>query len=67
MMRRSSAFFFVVIALAVIRIAARSYLDQVINVQQTAGLFYVLAFGMILRWRMSMLMEYRRLTSVATN
>jgi membrane protein CcdC involved in cytochrome C biogenesis len=62
MMRRSSAFFFVVVALALIRIAARSYLDHVVSVPQTAGLFFVLAFGMILRWRMNMLVEYRRLT-----
>jgi membrane protein CcdC involved in cytochrome C biogenesis len=27
------------------------------------ALFFVLAFGMILRWRANMLMEYRRLTS----
>jgi membrane protein CcdC involved in cytochrome C biogenesis len=67
MMRRSSAFFFVVIVLAVIRIAARDYLDHVISVEQTAGLFFVLAFGMILRWRMSMLAEYRRLTGAAAN
>jgi membrane protein CcdC involved in cytochrome C biogenesis len=26
-------------------------------------LFFVLAFGMILRWRMSMLFEYRALTA----
>jgi len=63
MMKRSGAFFAVVIALAAIRIAARSYLDQVISVEQTAGLFFVLAFGMILRWRMSMLFEYRALTA----
>ena len=62
MMRRSSAFFFVVIVLAVIRIAAHTYLDRIISVQQTAALFFVLAFGMILRWRMSMLVQYRRLT-----
>src|SRR5271155_3302056 len=36
--------------------------DTVMSVQQTAGLFFVLAFGMILRWRLSMLFEYRRLT-----
>jgi membrane protein CcdC involved in cytochrome C biogenesis len=63
MMRRSSAFFLVVIALAVIRFAAKSYLDRFITLEQTAGLFYILAFGMILRWRLSMLIEYRRLTS----
>jgi membrane protein CcdC involved in cytochrome C biogenesis len=45
-----------------VRILARGYLDQVISVEQTAALFFVLAFGMILRWRMSMFFEYRRLT-----
>jgi membrane protein CcdC involved in cytochrome C biogenesis len=63
MMRRSGAFFAVVIVLAAIRFAAHSYLDQIISVEQTAGLFFVLAFGMILRWRMSMLFEYRALAS----
>jgi len=47
--------------LAIIRIAAHTYLDTVISIQQSAGLFFVLAFGMIVRWRMSMLVEYRRL------
>ena len=64
MMKRSGAFFAVVIVLAAIRFAARSYLDQVISVEQTAGLFYVLAFGMILRWRMKMLLQYRALVTV---
>jgi membrane protein CcdC involved in cytochrome C biogenesis len=63
MMKRSGAFFAVVVVLAIIRYAARGYLDSVMSVDQTAGLFFVLAFGMILRWRMSMLMEYRALTA----
>lgn len=62
MMHRSASFFAVIVALGVIRIAAHSYLDTYISVQQTAGLFFVLAFGMILRWRLSMLVQYRRLT-----
>jgi membrane protein CcdC involved in cytochrome C biogenesis len=63
MMHRSSAFFVVVVVLAVVRYAARGYLDSLISLEQTAGLFFVLAFGMILRWRMSMYLEYRRLTA----
>ena len=62
MMQRSHAFFFVVIALAVVRILARSYIDRFVNVEQTGALFFVLAFGMILRWRMRMFFEYRHLT-----
>lgn len=63
MMKRSGAFFTVVVVLAIIRYAARGYLDTVMSVDQTAGLFFVLAFGMILRWRMSMLREFRALTA----
>ena len=62
MMQRSNAFFVVVIALAVIRILARSYIDRFLNLDQTAALFFVLAFGMILRWRMRMFFEYRHIT-----
>jgi len=62
MMRRSKAFFGVMAVLALIRIAAKNYVNKVISLEQTAGLFFVLAFGMIVSWRISMLLEYRRLT-----
>lgn len=65
MMRRSGAFFAVVIVLAAVRLAARDYFDQILSVEQTAGLFFVLAFGMILRWRVKMLLEYRALRATA--
>jgi len=61
MMQRSNVFFGVLILLAIIRIGARGYLDNVLTVQQTAGLFFLLAFGMIVRWRTQMYMEYRAL------
>jgi membrane protein CcdC involved in cytochrome C biogenesis len=63
MMRRSGAFFAVVIVLAAVRYLARGYFDTVLTIEQTGGLFFVLAFGMILRWRMSMFFEYRALTA----
>jgi membrane protein CcdC involved in cytochrome C biogenesis len=52
-----------VIVLAAIRFLARGYLDRVLSIEQTGGLFFILAFGMILRWRMSMFFEYRTLTA----
>lgn len=61
MAQRSRAFFAVIILLAGIRVAARSYLDTVLSVQQTAALFFILAFGMILRWRAQMYFQYRAL------
>jgi membrane protein CcdC involved in cytochrome C biogenesis len=63
MMQRSNMFLAVILVLAAVRIAARGYLDTVLTVQQTAGLFFILAFGMILRWRAQMLIEYRSLST----
>jgi membrane protein CcdC involved in cytochrome C biogenesis len=61
-MQRSNAFFAVILALAAIRLMARGYLDTVLSLQQTGSVFYLLAFGMIARWRVRMLIEYRKLT-----
>ncbi len=61
MMHRSPVFFGVIAGLAILRIVAHSYLDTIISIQQSAALFFVLAFGMIVRWRVSMFLEYRRL------
>jgi membrane protein CcdC involved in cytochrome C biogenesis len=65
MAQRSHAFFAVIILLAGIRVAARGYLDTLLTVQQTAGLFFILAFGMILRWRTWMFLQYRELINQA--
>ena len=61
MMQRSGAFFAVILVLAAARILARSYFDTFLSMQQTGALFFILAFGMILRWRAQMLVEYRKL------
>jgi membrane protein CcdC involved in cytochrome C biogenesis len=62
-MKRSSAFLAVILVLAAIRIFARGYFDTVLTTQQTAGIFFILAFGMIVIWRAKMLMDFRRLTA----
>jgi membrane protein CcdC involved in cytochrome C biogenesis len=61
MMRRSRTFIAVILGLAALRLALRGYVGEVLSVEQTAGLLFVLAFGMIVRWRAWMLLEYRRL------
>ena len=63
MMQRSKAFLAIIIVLAGIRVAARGYFDTLMSVRQTAALFFILAFGMILRWRAQMLLEYRALVA----
>jgi membrane protein CcdC involved in cytochrome C biogenesis len=63
MMKRSSAFFAVIIVLAVVRYLARGFFDRFLTLEQTGALFYLLAFGMILRWRLKLLLAWRTLTS----
>jgi membrane protein CcdC involved in cytochrome C biogenesis len=65
MMHRSKAFFIVIVVLALIRLLAKNYVGRYITLEQTAGLFFVLAFGMIVRWRGQMYHQYRRLTAAS--
>ncbi len=62
-MQRSRAFLWILLALLVLRTALRAYVERVVTPLQTGALFFVLAFGMILRWRVGMLLEYRRLVA----
>lgn len=61
MMHRSKFFFFVVLVLAAVRYFARGYIGRFVTVEQTAGLFFILAFGMIVVWRGAMYFEYKAL------
>jgi membrane protein CcdC involved in cytochrome C biogenesis len=63
MLQRSKAFLAILLALVAVRLALRGYVEDVLSPQQTAGVFFVLAFGMILRWRVAMWREFRRLAN----
>lgn len=63
MMKRSGAFFAVVIVLFAIRYMARGYFDRLLTMEQTGAVFYLLAFGMIVRWRTHLYLAYRALTA----
>lgn len=60
-MKRSSAFLWVIVGLFAIRFVAREWIEQRVTTAQTGAVFFVLAFGMILRWRVGLLREYLRL------
>ena len=62
-MRRSPALFIVLAVLLAIRLALRAWIGQHVSPMQTGALFFVLAFGMILRWRVTMLGQFRALTA----
>jgi membrane protein CcdC involved in cytochrome C biogenesis len=63
MMERSNAFFLVIIVLAIVRTAAHSYFDHYLSITQTGAIFFVLAFGMIVHWRLRMYRQYLDITS----
>lgn len=60
-MQRSRAFLAILLCLVAVRLGLREYLGAVVTPAQTAALLFTLSFGMIVRWRASMLLEYRRL------
>lgn len=61
-LRRSRAFLWVLLALVVIRLALREQVGHYVSPLQTAALFYLLAFGMIVHWRVDMLRRFRALS-----
>jgi membrane protein CcdC involved in cytochrome C biogenesis len=60
-LKRSKAFVVILFALLAIRILLHDYVEQYLTVTQTAGVFFVLAFGMILVWRIAMVKQYLRI------
>lgn len=62
-MRRSRAFFGILLGLVALRLLLRDYVGHLLPARQTAGVFFILAFGMIVRWRTWMWIEYRRLAA----
>jgi membrane protein CcdC involved in cytochrome C biogenesis len=66
MLQRSPAFLWILLGLVIVRVAARSYVENYVSPIQTGSLFFILAFGMIVRWRTQMYFEYRRLIASDT-
>ncbi|MEZ4455127.1 MAG: cytochrome c biogenesis protein CcdC [Gemmatimonadales bacterium] len=60
-MKRSRAFLAILLGLLAIRLLLHDYIGHLISPLQTASLFYLLAFGMIVRWRAGMYFQYRAL------
>lgn len=60
-MTRSKAFLWVIFALFVVRFALRSYVEAHVSLLQTGSIFYLLAFGMIVHWRVNMWNRYSQM------
>lgn len=60
-LKRSKAFVFILIGLVIIRIALKSVLSASIDVPQMGGMFFLLAYSMIIPWRIAMYVDYKKL------
>ncbi|MCR2805280.1 CcdC family protein [Paenibacillus soyae] len=60
--RRSKAFIAIMAVLFLVRFALHGVVEQYMSIPQTGAIFYLLAFGMIVPWRVAMVGDYLRLT-----
>lgn len=60
--RRSKAFIAILVTLFLLRLSLHQVAEQYMTIPQTGALFYLLAFGMIVPWRLAMLSDYLRLS-----
>ena len=60
-LKRSRAFMIILIGLLVIRIVAKSILSTTIDFGELSGMFFLLAFSMILPWRIAMYRDFKKL------
>ncbi len=60
-LKRSKAFIFILFGLLALRILLKSILSFTIDYGELTGMFWMLAFGMIVPWRIAMYIQFRKL------
>lgn len=58
-MKRSKAFLFILLGLLVVRLVVKLALGTYFDFEVLAGMFFILAFGMILPWRIAMYVKFK--------
>ncbi|SHE65487.1 Membrane protein CcdC involved in cytochrome C biogenesis [Seinonella peptonophila] len=62
-LKPSRAFTWILVVLLIVRLALHSYIEEFITIYQTGGLFFILAFGMLLPWRIAMYLRFRKVAT----
>lgn len=60
-MQRSKAFMFILVGLLIVRLVAKIILGTTLELGVLSGMFFILAFGMIVPWRLVMYFQYKKL------
>ncbi len=66
-LKQSKAFVFILIGLLGVRLIGKIILSSTIDVGELSGMFWLLAFGMIVPWRIAMLLQYKKLEKTMQN
>lgn len=62
-LKQSKAFMFILFGLLLIRVIAKVVLSATIDVGELGGMFFILAFSMIVPWRLAMYLQYKKMTN----
>ncbi|MGI2326651.1 CcdC family protein [Planococcus sp. YIM B11945] len=62
-LKQSKAFVFILIGLLIVRLVGKIVLSSSIDVGELGGMFWILAFGMIVPWRIAMYMQFKKLAN----
>jgi membrane protein CcdC involved in cytochrome C biogenesis len=63
-LKRSKTFVFILLGLLVFRLIWKLTLSSTIDVGELGGMFWILAFGMIVPWRAAMLMKFNNIKNI---
>ena len=66
-LKRSKAFVFILLGLLALRIVLKLVLSTQIDIGELTGMFWLLAFGMIVPWRIAMYLQYKKLANHLSN
>ncbi|WP_422123215.1 CcdC family protein [Planococcus sp. X10-3] len=60
-LKQSKTFLYILIGLLLVRIVGKVILSSTIDIGELGGMFWILAFGMIIPWRIAMYYQYKNL------
>lgn len=60
-LKQSKAFIFILLGLLIVRIVGKIILSSTIDIGALSGMFWILAFGMIVPWRIAMYVQFKKL------
>jgi membrane protein CcdC involved in cytochrome C biogenesis len=60
-LKRSKAFIYILAGLLVVRIGLKTILSATIDYGELSGMFFLLAFSMIVPWRVAMYLDFKKL------